>query len=422
MQWRAPISYGLAVAWATTILTPVLHQFPLPRWLDIAVGSFLDRLEPFCQSLLTAEQLRSSGLTVFHPEGYHTPDSWTTSGSVQTGFFEGWYYKMVSQSGRTLVAIPGIIYGQGLKDGSGGFAFVMVADPDSRSSHRVKLHQYPVENLQARQHGKGGWGLKIGPQSFSSKVIDLSFQSEGQSILGKVEMRNISAWPASLLLPDVMGWFAWLPGMECRHGVVSLHSQMRGSFVVNGETVDMDGGHAYVEKDWGSNFPKTWVWVQASHFANDANEAQTATLILSVASIPFPSDKLQIIRFRGFLGGLWVPSLGGLFRFATYTGAVVEKLTTSENQSRVELGIRSAQYHLAVTAEGSRSDAVLLHGPTPGGEFNPFVHEMLDARISVRLSRRSDGVLLFEGQSTHGGLEIESMEEGGIRLLETGEQ
>ena len=33
--------------------------------------------------------------------------------------------------------------------------------------------------------------------------------------------------PASLLLPDVMGWFAWIPMMECRHGVVNLDASPR---------------------------------------------------------------------------------------------------------------------------------------------------------------------------------------------------
>lgn len=419
MRWLAFALYGLVLAWATIVLTPVLHQLPIPRWLDMAAASFLDQLEPFGHAWLTSEQLRSSGLTIFHPEGYHGPESWTSSGSKQSGFFEGWYFKLVSQSGRTVVAIPGVIYGQGLKDESGGFAFVMVADPtSSNTSQRLKIHRYPAEALQARPDGEA-WGLKVGPHSFSSNVVELNIQSEDQNIIGKVDMFNISAWPASSLLPDVMGWFAWLPGMECRHGVISLHSEMRGHFVANGETINMNGGVAYAEKDWGSNFPKTWVWMQASHFANHANKAQKATLMLSIASIPFPSDKFNLFRFRGFLGGLWLPSHGGLFRFATYTGAQVEKLVTSNNQSRVEVELRSAQYHLAVTAEGSRPDAVLLHGPTPGGEFKPFVHEMLDAKITARLTRRSDGALLFEGQSAYGGLEIESMEDGGIHLLET---
>ena len=45
---------------------------------------------------------------------------------------------------------------------------------------------------------------------------------------------------------------------------------------------------------------------------------------------------------------------------------------------------------------------------------------MLGANVEVRLDRRSDGANLFAGESRSGGLEIESVKEGGIlRLLQS---
>jgi hypothetical protein len=129
---------------------------------------------------------------------------------------------------------------------------------------------------------------------------------------------------------------------------------------------------------------------------------------------------VEATRFRGFLGCLWLPNHGGLYRFATYTGAVVERLVVQRNQSRVSLALRSAQYRLTVLAGGKREAAVTLHGPTPGGRFEPFVREMLDAEVEVRLERRSDAAVLFRGRGMAGGLEIESMEPGGMRHLEVG--
>ena len=37
--------------------------------------------------------------------------------------------------------------------------------------------------------------------------------------------------------------------------------------------------------------------------------------------------------------------------------------------------------------------------------------------VTVRLLRRADGAVLFDGVGRHGGLEIESLEPGGMRLL-----
>ena len=52
-------------------------------------------------------------------------ESWTTSGSGSSGFFEGWYYKLVTAAGRTVVVIPGVLYGE-----EESYGFVMLADPD----------------------------------------------------------------------------------------------------------------------------------------------------------------------------------------------------------------------------------------------------------------------------------------------------
>ena len=54
-------------------------------------------------------------------------ESWTTSGSASSSFFEGWYYKLVTAAGRTVVVIPGALYGE-----EESFGFVMLADPDCK--------------------------------------------------------------------------------------------------------------------------------------------------------------------------------------------------------------------------------------------------------------------------------------------------
>lgn len=408
---------GLAISVLLVLIAPVLHWVPLPDWVQSSIAGLLDDLEPRIFTF-PDQLLRSTGWTVFNPEGYHGPETWTTSGSKADGFFEGWYYKMVTVTGQTLVVIPGVIHGKVASNGTAGFAFVMVVDPTEAAAQRVQLHRYSLQDVAA-SHNEQGWSLQIGPNTFSKHSLLLAMNRSGQMIHGRVDMLNTSPWPATLLLPDVMGWFAWLPGMECRHGVVSLHSSTRGAIFFGREEVRLDGGVAYIEKDWGSSFPKTWVWIQSNHFVREGGGYEEGTLLLSIASIPFPSDKIEAIRFRGFLGCLWLPQLGGLFRFATYTGAVIEKLVTSANRSRVEIVIRSAQHRLLVSAEGDRQAAALLHGPTPGGKFEPFVNEMLGASVAVQLIRLSDGRIIFQGRGGHSGLEIESIESGGSHLLDT---
>ena len=46
---------------------------------------------------------------------------------------------------------------------------------------------------------------------------------------------------------------------------------------------------------------------------------------------------------------------------------------------------------------------------------------MLGASVAVKFDRISDGVNLYSGKSQSGGLEIESIEEGGMSLLQVWE-
>jgi hypothetical protein len=79
--------------------------------------------------------------------------------------------------------------------------------------------------------------------------------------------------PTSRWTPSIMGITAYLPFLECNHGVASLHHTiskghlvaLRDDSEVLGEA-NFDGGVGYIEKDWGVNFPSTWVWAQANMF------------------------------------------------------------------------------------------------------------------------------------------------------------
>ena len=51
-----------------------------------------------------------------------------------------------------------------------------------------------------------------------------------------------------------MGWYAWMPFMECYHGLVSLDHGIEGVLSAESDTVDMTGGRGYTEKDWGAAF------------------------------------------------------------------------------------------------------------------------------------------------------------------------
>lgn len=61
-----------------------------------------------------------------------------------------------------------------------------------------------------------------------------------------------------------------------------MKHSLQGELVWNDQPIDFDQGIGYIEKDWGSSFPATYVWAQCNQF-----ETSDARFFFSAAEIPF---------------------------------------------------------------------------------------------------------------------------------------
>jgi hypothetical protein len=78
--------------------------------------------------------------------------------------------------------------------------------------------------------------------------------------------------------------------MECYHAIIHLTHDIHGMIELDGQTLDFTGGTGYIEKDYGRSFPRTYIWIQASHF-----DSTDASFVFSRARIPFMGSE-----FLGF--------------------------------------------------------------------------------------------------------------------------
>jgi tocopherol cyclase len=179
--------------------------------------------------------------------------------------------------------------------------------------------------------------------------------------------------------------------MECYHGVVSLDHGIEGRLVVNDQPIDLTRGRGYIEKDWGRSFPSAWIWFQSNHF-----EQPGTSLTASVAIIPWIRRS-----FPGFIIGLWHEGI--LYRFATYTGARIEKLDITDE--RVSWVVRSRRYRLEMQA--IRAEGGLLQAPTTL-DMGRRIAETLNATVRMALYELGHGRprVLAEGTGRHAGLEV----------------
>lgn len=314
---------------------------------------------------------------VWRPAMYH-------GHGLTRDFFEGWYFKFADAAERDVWAvIPGVFLASSGIPGEESHAFVQTLNGRTGESH---YHRYALREFHASEEA---FDLRIGPNRFRIDSIRLEIERPEQTVSGELTFRGISPWPVTLVSPGIMGWFAYVPFMECYHGVLSLDHTVSGRLRIGNRETDFSGGRGYIEKDWGKAFPRGWVWMQTNHFP------ETGTcLTASVARIPWLGA-----AFPGYIAGLW--HRGRLYRFATYTGAALVHLAITD--TRVQVGFQNARYRLELDAK--RSKGGLLHAPFRVAMVQRLM-ESLTAEVSVRLLERHTGREIFSGTGRNAGLEV----------------
>lgn len=314
---------------------------------------------------------------ILHPERYQ-------GHGQRPPYFEGWYYKLVDATERHRYAIiPGVSLNPG---GEGPHSFVQVLDGVTGAT---AYHVYPLDAFHA---APDAFDVRVGPNRFTRRTLTLNLPESPLALRGHAIFRGMKPWPVTLTSPGIMGWFAWMPRMECYHGVVSLDHAIAGDFAIDGPPVDFTGGRGYIEKDWGQAFPAAWVWMQSNHFGTPGT-----SLTASVARIPWLGRS-----FRGFIVGLL--HRGTLYRFATYTGAAIEALEIAPDI--VRLTLRDRLYRLDIEAQRATiTQTGALRGPSRV-DMGVRVPETLSARVAVRLTATRGGRVMFAGEGRHAGLEV----------------
>ena len=297
---------------------------------------------------------------------------------LKKNYFEGWYFKHSSANlDQVLSVIPGIA----LSD-SDSHAFIQVINGVSGETIYIP---YALDTFQ--------WNSKkleicIGASYFSDRHIELDIDRENLHLQGRLDYDGIVGYPKSLKAPGIMGWYAYVPFMECNHGIVSATHSIDGKLLYNGDSIDFTNGKGYIEKDWGASFPEAWIWVQCNNFPT-----HDASLFISIAKIPWLGK-----FFMGLIAFLYFG--GRFYTFSTYNRSEIKKVVYDGTTLDIELAHKKFQLHTRVT----QRNAYELHAPATG-EMSRRIKESIDSEVWVAL-RDNNGTLLFEETGQRAGLEI----------------
>jgi hypothetical protein len=176
--------------------------------------------------------------------------------------------------------------------------------------------------------------------------------------------------------------------MECKHGISSVLHGLNGSLTINNAEINFTEGTGYIEKDWGTSFPESWIWLHCNTF-----EKPGCSFTFSVAKIPWLGN-----FFIGHICFLYVE--GEFHLFATYNGSKITKLTF--HSPVLEIEIKNKTHTLKVKAVQNRSGE--LKAPVVG-EMNRIIKESVDSTIEIELFDKENKIV-FADKGTRAGLEI----------------
>lgn len=304
---------------------------------------------------------------------------WIFQGNLKGNhYFEGWYYKHVSSGeNHVLSFIPGVSLTK-----SDRHAFIQVID----GIHgQTWYFRYPLEDFS---YNSDGYLCKTGRSVFYMDRILLDIDQEGHRITGELSYTDPVPFPSTFTNPGIMGWYSFVPKMECKHGVLSVDHGIEGGLEMDGKYIDFGGGRGYVEKDWGTSFPAEWLWLQCNNFENTRT-----SLMLSVAKIPWMGS-----FFMGHICFLYTG--GEFYRFATYNNSNILAIHQDENQLHITLERKGNR--LEIDMELKKSG--LLKAPARG-EMNRVIKESVDSSVVFRF-RKGEQKTVLESKGRRAGLEV----------------
>ena len=290
-------------------------------------------------------------------------------------YFEGWYFKNVCND-KGISFIPGIN-----SNGKDKKAFIQVI-----TNNMSYFVNYDIDDFS---FNADPFYIKIKDNYFSKEKIHINIIDVTQNIRinGDIKYINSKNISVNKLNPNIMGPFSYIPFMECNHAILSMKNTAIGEIKINDDIIKFDCGSGYIEKDWGSSFPKSYIWCQGNNF-----EKTNASFMLSIANIPF-----KFFHFRGIICVLIIDNQE--FKFSTYNNTKLIKYDVTNDS--LDITLKKGVYFLNLK---STYDVGLKLSAPVKGKMKKEIFESISSSITITLKK--DNGVIFSDNSANCGIEV----------------
>lgn len=168
---------------------------------------------------------------------------------LNKNYFEGWYFKN-SSSEYGISSIPGISINEYEKK-----SFIQIITNDE--SYNI---DYDIDDFV---YNDDPFYIKIKDSYFSKEYIDINIET--LKIYGRLNYSNSITINKSILNPNIMGPFSYIPFMECNHAILSMKNKVNGVITINDKKLVFDNGD---ETNTGLEISKFLIFIIRNYFCS----------------------------------------------------------------------------------------------------------------------------------------------------------
>lgn len=282
--------------------------------------------------------------------------------------FEGWFCKIDDRKNGLMFSV---IWGYSTHKKT-KHAFIQF---QNSIKHDTAYIPYPIDDLKWKTDP---FVLLIGKNELSQTGILLDFVTDGIPVRGNFHFGSFSPIKQSILKPNIMGWLTYFPN-ECNHSIISMNHKVTGNLQIANQSWKIQDADGYIEKDWGTSFPKKYVWVQA-------NDWEKSSVVFSYATVPMLGKYA-----KGFF--LVLHHDGKEYRFTSIEGSKLTDFHVSKDSFIATIKKKG----ICLNLKAKQSNPAALASPEHG-EMKSYIKESLEGSFELILKIKNKIVITLSSQ------------------------
>lgn len=267
-------------------------------------------------------------------------------------YFEGWFQKVFSKQHNASFIV---IYGYATDNAPEKFGFIQVYIPND-GPHILYFRKDEISCDNANHSIRMGENL-LTTESLRISTDDISLN---------LNMKNNLPIPT---FKNSMGYAYYVPTLPCYHSVMNESHYVTGEIQSASQHFQLEHDLGYMEKNWGTSFPKRYCWLQA------VNPLDPQTSLL------FSQAKIEWIgkTFTRHVGHLRLD--GKKIDLRELRKCTIITKVLDESNHRIQISGRNIMMEIHISFQ----DKVIFKGPAEGNMSRDIIHHT-DALIDVKLN------------------------------------